>query len=410
MEARSRRLGPEGIRAQNVGMFPHPNTITKLGLGYRRYGDIPFGIRLADRMMHLYVIGQTGTGKSTLLLNSALQDARAGIGLCLVDPHGDLAAELSARLEVPHIAWNVADPESPFGYNPVTHVSAAFRPLITSGLIDALKRQWSDAWGARMEHLLRYALLALLEQPSADIRDILRLYVEKDFRQAVVKRVSDPQVLAFWTQEFPKMNYQTAVDGVAPIANKLGAFLANPVVRKAICAPEEPLRFRRIMDRGEILIINLAKGRLGSDSANVLGGLIVSSLMNAAFSRHDLPEQQRRPFLLYVDEFHSFTTGALAAMMSETRKYGLGLVLAHQHIVQTEREVFEAVLGNAGSLLVFRTGALDAPTFAQQLGNVAVQDLVNQPNYQAFVQLMVDGQRTPAFTATTLPPPGRSEG
>ncbi|MDH3264580.1 MAG: hypothetical protein OEM24_11340 [Paracoccaceae bacterium] len=385
-------------------MIPRPYPVTTLGLAYRRYGDRPFGIRLPDRLMHLYLIGQTGTGKSTLLLNIALQDARAGIGFCLVDPHGDLAEDLSARLGVAHRYWDVADPESPYGYNPLTRVSAGFRPLIASGLIDALKKQWQDAWGARMEHLLRYAILALLEQPGADIRDIVRLYVEKDFRHRVVARVTDPQVRAFWMREFPKMNYQTAVDGVAPIANKLGAFLANPVVRKAICEPVEPLRFRRIMDRGEILIVNLAKGRLGTDSASLLGGLIVASLMNAAFSRHDLPERDRRPFMVHVDEFHSFTTAALATMMSETRKYGLGLTLAHQHIVQTDREVFEAVLGNAGSLVVFRTGALDAPTFCQQLGTAEIADLVNLPNFHAFVQLMVDGQRTPAFSATTFPP------
>lgn len=379
--------------------------ITPLGLGYRHYGDIPFGIRLADRLMHLYVIGQTGTGKSTLLGNLALHDARAGIGFCLIDPHGDLAADISDRLTVPHLYWNVADPKSPFGYNPLTRVSASYRPLIASGLIESLKKQWVDAWGARMEHLLRYAILALLEQPSADIRDIVRLYVEKDFRRQVISRVTDAQVLAFWTQEFPNMNYQTAADGVAPIANKLGAFLANPVVRTAICEPEVPLRFRRIMDEGDILIVNLAKGRLGIDTANVLGGLLVSSLMNAGFSRHDLPQGERRPFMVHVDEFHSFTTAAFAGMLSETRKYGLGLTLAHQHIVQTEREVFEAVLGNVGSQMVFRLGAMDAPIFAQQLGMVDITDLVSQPNYRAFVQLMVEGQKNRAFSATTRPLP-----
>lgn len=392
----------------NAMMRLSSDHITPLGLGCRHYGDIPFGIRLADRLMHLYVIGQTGTGKSTLLGNLALHDARAGIGFCLIDPHGDLAAELSARLTVPHHYWNVADPRSPYGYNPLTRVSASYRPLIASGLIESLKKQWADAWGARMEHLLRYAILALLEQPSADIRDIVRLYVEKDFRRQVISRVTDAQVLAFWTQEFPNMNYQTAVDGVAPIANKLGAFLANPVVRTAICEPEEPLRFRRIIDEGQILIVNLAKGRLGIDTANVLGGLLVSSLMNAGFSRHDLPQAERRPFMVHVDEFHCFTTAAFTGMLSETRKYGLGLTLAHQHIVQTEREVFEAVLGNVGSLMVFRLGAMDAPTFAQQLGTVDVTDLVSQPNHRAFVQLMVEGQKTQAFSAMTQPLPARS--
>ena len=370
---------------------------------HHRYKDFPFGIRLADRLMHLYIIGQTGTGKSTLLHNLARQDEKNGIGFCLVDPHGDLAANLSASLQVKHRYWNVADPDSPFGYNPLTRVSASYRPLITSGLIDTLKKQWADAWGARMEHLLRYAVLALLEQPRADIRDVVRLFVDKGFRRSVIGRVSDPQVYEFWTKEFPNMNYKNAADGVAPIANKLGAFLANPVLRKAMCEPDEPLRFRQIMDRGEILIVNLAKGRLGSDSANVLGGMIVSSIMNAAFTRHDQPEHERRPFMLYVDEFHSFTTSVFAGMLSEARKYGLGLTLAHQHIVQTDREVFEAVLGNVGSLMVFRVGANDAPTFQRQLGTVEVRDLVNQPNHRAFVQLMVDGHKTRAFSANTWP-------
>lgn len=382
-------------------MYRRDDPITHIGTAYHRYDDRPFGIRLRDRLSHLYIAGQTGTGKSTLLGNLAHQDAAHGIGFCLIDPHGDLAAQLHNTLNVPHHYWNVAEAESPYGYNPLTRVSAPYRALIASGLIDTLKKQWSDAWGARMEHLLRYAILALLEQPRTNIRDIVRLYVEKDFRREVVSRITDEQVRAFWTLEYPNMNYQNAVDGVAPIANKLGAFLAHPVVRKAVCDPEEPLRFRQIMDRGEILVVNLAKGRLGADIANVLGGLIVTNLMHATFTRHDVPEADRRPFLLYVDEFHNLTTTAIAGMLSETRKYGLGLTLAHQHIVQTDPAVFDAVLGNVGSLMVFRVGASDAPVFARQLQDVAERDLINQPNYRAFVQLMVDGQKTKAFSATT---------
>ena len=389
------------LLSDNAAVRPISEHIVKLGDAYSRYGDFPFGIRLADRLMHLYIVGQTGTGKSTLLQHLARQDAQRGTGFCLIDPHGDLAAGLGASIKTPHTNWNVADPASPYGYNPLTRVSAQYRPIIASGLIDTLKKQWSDAWGVRMEHLLRYAILALLEQPRADIRDIVRLYVDKGFQRSVVDRITDEQVRHFWTQEFPNMNYQNAVDGVAPIANKLGAFLANPVVRKTICEPDKPLRFRQIMDKGEALIINLAKGQLGADTTNVLGGLIASSVMHAAFSRHDQPEHERRPFMLYVDEFHSFTTSAFAGMLSETRKYGLGLTLAHQHIVQTDREVFEAVLGNVGSLMIFRVGAEDAPTFSRQFGGVSVQDLINQPNYRAFVQLMVKGQKTKPFSATT---------
>ncbi len=378
--------------------------ISQLGLAYSRYGDFPFGILDADRLMHIYVVGQTGTGKSTLLGNLTRQDAKRNIGFCLIDPHGDLATSLSQSLKVQHKYWDIADPANPLGYNPLTHVSPAYRPLIASGFIDTLKKQWSDAWGARMEHLLRYGLLALLETPKANIQDIMRLYTDKEFRRQVVHQVQDEQVRRFWTMEYPNMNYQNSIDGVASIANKLGSWLSHPTVRKAICDPVEPLRFRRIMDQNEILIVNLAKGRLGADLSNVIGGLLVSSIMNAAFSRHNIPESERRPFFLYIDEFHSFTTEAFASMMSESRKYGLGLILAHQHIVQTDSAVFESILGNVGSLMVFRVGANDAPLFSRQLGTISVPDLVNLPNYQAFTQLMVRGVKTKPFTVTTYPP------
>ena len=363
-----------------------------------------FGIAQRDRLLHMYIVGQTGTGKSTLIANMAAEDASAGIGFCLIDPHGDLALGLSANLTQSHIYWDVADPSSPYGYNPITTASAIHRPLIASGLIDALKKQWADAWGARMEHLLRYALLALLEQPKTDLRDVMRLFTDKDFQRQVTARISDPQVKQFWQQEYPAMNYKTAIDGVAPIANKLGAFLAHPIVRKAVCNPAEPLRFRKIMDEGQGIIINLAKGQLGADTANVLGGLLVSSITNAAFTRHSLPEEDRRPFFMYVDEFPSFSTTALAGTLSEARKYGLGLILAHQHTSQAETEVFQSIIGNIGTVMVFRIGAFDAPIFVKQLDGITIHDLVHQPNYSAYVQLMVNGQKSKTFSATTHPP------
>ncbi len=384
--------------------------ITPLGIARHQYGDRPFGIRLADRMQHLYVIGQTGTGKSTFMLNLALHDARAGHGMCLIDPHGDLALALHQQLDVPHHYLDIADPDCHLGYNPLAHVHRSFRPLLASGLIETLKKQWADSWGARMEHLLRYAILALLDQPQADIRDIVRLYTDKEFRRAVIARIGDEQVRSFWTQEFPSMNYLNAVDGVAPIANKLGAFLANPVVRRAVCEPEEPLRFRRIMDEGGIVIVNLAKGRLGTDMANVLGGLIITTIMLAAFSRHGSEEKARQPFMLHIDEFPSFTTEAFANLLPEARKYGLSLTLAHQHISQVERPVFDAVLGNAGTMIVFRLGAQDALEFVRQLGDVSEIDLTRLPNRQAYVQLMIDGQKSQPFSMRTWPPPNTGSG
>lgn len=372
-----------------------------LGNAYSRHGERPFGVRLEDRLLHLYIVGQTGTGKSTLLANLAAQDAKQGLGFCLIDPHGDLAVKLHHSLERKHHYWDVSDPDSPYGYNPLTRTSAPYRSLVASGFIDTLKKQWSDAWGARMEHLLRYAILALLETPRADIEDIMRLYTDKVFRAQVVRCISDERVREFWTKEYPAMNRQGATDGVSSIANKLGALLAHPVVRQALTKPKEPLRLRRLMDDGEILIVNLAKGQLGVDVSNVLGGLLFSSLMHSAFSRHNLPEAERFPYFLYIDEFHNFTTAALASMLSETRKYSLGLVLAHQYIAQMKREVFESAVGNVGSLVVFRVGAMDAPMFARQLGDVHERDLQNQPNYQATVQLMVHGQKTVPFSAQT---------
>lgn len=380
-------------------------TIGTLGLAYRRQGSVPFGIKLADRLMHLHVVGQTGTGKSTLLANLALQDAAAGYGFCLIDPHGDLAEVLAARLGERAIVWTPADPTNPYGYNPLTRVPEEYRPLVTSGLIDAFKKQWADAWGVRMEHLLRHALLTLLDQPRADLRDIIPLFIDKEVRAAMLAHVHDPQVRRFWADEFPEMRSKAAIDGVAPIANKLGAFLSHPNVRQSLCEPAKPLRFRRIMDEGQILIVNLAKGRLGADIANVLGGLIVSSVMNAAFSRQNLPPTRRRPFMLHVDEFPSFTTAAIAGMLPETRKYALGLTLIHQHIAQVDPMVFEAILGNVGSLMVFRVGVNDAPAFARQLERVTPSDLINLPNHRAFMRMMLDGRRTPAFTVETLPLP-----
>ena len=352
--------------------------------------------------MHTYILGQTGTGKSTLLLNLAVQDAAHGTGFCLIDPHGDLATRLADTLGNRAISWNVADPDSPYGYNPLTRVSPPLRPLIASGLIETLKQQWADAWGVRMEHLLRHAVLALLETPRTDLRDVLYMFLDRSFRMAVLAQVTDPQVRQFWTQEYPKMNYKNAADGLAPIANKLGAVLSHPVIRRAVCEPEQPLRFRRIMDEGSFLVVNLSKGRLGADIANVLGGFIVSGITHAAFTRHDIPEADRRPFFLYVDEFHAFTTETVADLLSETRKYRLGTVLAQQHIQQSSPVVFASVLGNAATLICFRIGAADAPILSALLGDVDERDLINLPNYRAFVRMMIDGQPSKAFTMETL--------
>lgn len=336
------------------------------------------------------------------------QDAEQGRGFCLIDPHGDLAEQAQQHLGDDGIYWNPSDPACPYGYNPLTYVAAQYRPLVASGIIEALKQQWSDAWGVRMEHLLRFSLLALLERPGSTLADIVPLFTKKSFRTEVLKHVTDTEVLKFWQDEFPNMNYKNAFDGVAPIANKLGAFLSHPQIRKALSEPEKPLRFRQLMDQGTPLAVNLSKGKLGSDISNVLGGLIVSMMTNAAYSRSDTPETFRRPYILYADEFHSFTTEAFAGMLSELRKYSLGLVLAHQHTSQLQGKVFDSIMGNVGTIVVFRVGAKDAPLLAQQLGRLPNKpafldpaDLTELPNYRNFITLMINGKQSTVFSSTT---------
>jgi len=383
------------------------NKTTQLGETLGRRGGRLFGIRQADRLFHLFALGQTGTGKSTLLGALIRQDIEAARGFCLIDPHGDLADDIAKAMGERGVYWNVSDPSSPYGYNPLSKVSAAWRPLVASGLVDTLKKQWPEAWGARMEHLLRFSVLALLGRDDATLADILPLFLDKEFRKEVVAGIADEQVRHFWTVEYGKLRYQFTLDGVSPIANKLGAFLAHPVVRKAVCEPEKLLRFRKIMDEGQMLVVNLAKGRLGADISNVLGGVIVSNIAGAAYSRQDQPEKDRRPFFLYVDEFHSFTTSAFADMLSELRKYGVGLVLTTQHFARIEPATREAILGNVGTLISFRVGATDAALLARQFGDdhPTARDLVNLANHEVFIKLAVDGVQTKPFSARTLPPP-----
>lgn len=361
-------------------------------------------MNLPDRLLHLYLVGQTGAGKSTLMANLARQDAKNGVGFCLIDPHGDLAADLAASLGDKAIYWDVADENCPIGYNPLTHVSSTYRPLVASSLIETLKKQWADAWGARMEHLLRYAVLALLDQPDSDLRDILPLFFDTSKRERLLEHIVDEQVRQFWAVEFQALRYKGATDGVAPIANKLGAFLSHPLVRRAVCEPAQPLRLRKIMDEGQMLIVNLSTGRLGADTANVLGGLILSGIAHAGYSRANITQAERRPFILYADEFHAFTSAAIADMLPQLRKYGVGLTLAHQYLEQLDKPLLSAILGNVGSLLVFRVGAPDAPLLANQLGQVEPRDLIGLGNHECFAKVMTDGRQSKAFTAFTHAP------
>lgn len=366
------------------------------------------GIAQADRLSHMYIVGKTGVGKSTLLEILLRQDIVAGRGFALIDPHGDLAERVWAwtpdalRDRITYL--NAPDPTQPFGYNPLRRVRPDRIPLAAAGILETFRKQWPHAWGVRMEHVLRNALYALLERDDASLPDILRLFSDKKFRKAVARKIENAVVKEFWTTEFENYPARLRAEAVAPIQNKLGALLADPTLFRILVAPAAEVRLRALMDEGRGLIVNLSKGELGEDACLILGGLIVTTLGLAAFSRGNIEPDRRRPFFIYVDEFQNITTMSLANMMSELRKYGAGLVLAHQHLTQLEDGLRHAIIGNTGSLVVFRVGTDDAVVFARELQpNFGILDLLSLPNENAYLKLMVRGTPTKVFSATVLP-------
>ncbi len=367
-----------------------------------------FGIKNEDRFSHAYIIGKTGTGKSTLLETMALQDLHHGNGFVLIDPHGDLAERVAANVSAAQrsdvIYLNAADPAQPYGYNPLRHVRAEYTALAASGLMEVFKKMWPDAWGVRMEHILRNVLMALLEQPQATMHDILRVFSDGTFRKQVARSLKNEPVRRFLEKEFEKFSFGYRADGVAPIQNKVGAFLADPMLNRILTARQTDLHIRTIMDEGRVLLVNLAKGRIGEDSSSLLGGLLVTTIGLAAYTRADIPASQRRDFFVYVDEFQSFTTLALANMLSELRKYRIGFTIAHQYLHQLEPDIRHAVLGNAGTIISFRVGAEDAPYLAREFQDRFEQiDLLRLENRHVYLKLMIDGMPSKPFSAMTLP-------
>lgn len=363
------------------------------------------GIAQTDRLSHMYIVGKTGVGKSTLLEILLRQDIVAGRGFALIDPHGDLAERMwewtppALRDRITYL--NAPDPTQPFGYNPLRCVRPDRIPLAAAGILETFRKQWPQAWGVRMEHVLRNALYALLERDDASLPDILRLFSDKKFRKAVARKIQNPVVKEFWTTEFENYPARLRAEAVAPIQNKLGALLADPTLFRIFVAPASEIRLRALMDDGRGLIVNLSKGELGEDACMILGGLIVTTLGLAAFSRANIGPGRRRPFFIYADEFQSFTTLSLVNMMSELRKYGAGLVLAHQHLAQLDPTLRSAVFGNAGSLVAFRVGAEDAVYLASELQpKFGTLDLLNLSNRRVYVKLPIDGLPSQPFSVS----------
>jgi hypothetical protein len=368
--------------------------------------DKPFGLWPADRRAHMYVIGKTGTGKSSLLEAMIRQDVVAGNGLALFDPHGDLAERLNdwvpeeRRQDV--IYLNVPDPEQPFGFNPLENVPPLRRSLAANGIVETLKKLFDDAWGIRLEYILRNALLLLLEQPQATLADVVRLFHDKDFRKGAAERVENEQVKRFWLTEFEKYGRHRS-EAVTPIENKLGSLLVDPFVSRILTIPKSTFDPREAMDSGKVLLVNIAKGRIGEAPAMLFGGLLVTMLGLSGLARADAPQAERRDFLMYLDEFQTFTTLALVNMLAELRKYGVGLVLANQFLDQIDAEVRNAILGNVGTLVVFRVGAMDAQKLVKELWpELDFYELTLLPNRMFWIRPLVNGESKEAFTGQTI--------
>ncbi len=389
------------------------HNVTPIGETDHRNSRVRFGIKIDDRRRHVYIVGKTGVGKSTLLENMIIADIKAGHGVGVIDPHGELVETLldfipESRLE-DVVYLDPSDTEHPIGFNPLERVSEEQRPLVASGMMGVFKKIWPDVWSARMEYILSNTILALLEYPGATLLGILRMFSDKNYRKEIVSNLKDPVVKHFWMDEFASYTQRLQIEAVAAIQNKVGQFVTNPLVRNIVGQHRSSIDMKEIMDNGKILIVNLSKGKIGEENTALLGAMIVTKIQLAAMSRGGGPKSRPRDFFLYVDEFQNFATDSFAGILSEARKYGLSLTLAHQYINQLVTEgntrVRDAIFGNVGTFLCFRVGAADAEFLEKEfLPEYNENDLVNLSKFHIYIKLMIDGVASKPFSAATLPP------
>ncbi len=391
------------------------NSICLLAETYYRDKNFKFGIKTDDRRRHMYIIGKTGMGKTTLLENMVYSDILHGNGVCYIDPHGDAAERIldfipSYRIN-DVIYFNPADIDYPISFNVLESVDPIYKHLVASGMVGVFKKIWADSWGPRLEYILRNCLLALLDYKESTLLGVTRMLVDKEYRKKILAHVKDPVVKSFWLDEFTKFNDRVLAEVISPIQNKVGQFLSTALIRNIVGQVKTSINFREIMDNKKILILNLSKGRIGEDASALLGAMMITKIQLAAMSRVDIPEEEREDFYLYVDEFQNFATESFADILSEARKYRLNLIIAHQYIRQLENSVIDAIFGNVGTIINFRVGASDAEILVKEYSPFFTEeDLVNLPKYYIYLKLMIDGVTSNPFSAKTLPPLSKFEG
>ncbi len=383
--------------------------VNYFGMTNFRNKNAKFGIKLDDRRRHMYVVGKTGMGKTTLLENMVLNDIYAGHGVGVVDPHGDFAEKIIDYIPAHRINdvvyFNPSDIDFPIGFNILESIDPRYRHLVASGLMGVFKKIWPDVWSARMEYILNNTLLALLEFPNTTLLGINRLLADAAYRKRVIKNLKDPVIKSFWETEFAGYNDRYKQEAVAPVQNKIGQFLSASVIRNIVAQVKSRINIREIMDTKKIFIMNLSKGRIGEDNSRLLGGMLITKIQLAAMERVDTPEKDRKDFFLYVDEFQNFATESFSNILSEARKYRLDLTMAHQYMEQLDETVLAAVIGNVGTLVTFRVGSTDAEILAKEFAPTFVEtDLVNLTKFQIYLKLMIDGVASQPFSANTLSP------
>ncbi len=372
-----------------------------------------FGIRRRDRRQHMYVIGKTGTGKTTMLHNMVVQDIVNGEGVCVVDPHGEFVEGLLAKIPKERIGdvvyFNPADRDYHVGFNVLELPDPRYKHLVASGLMAIFTKIWANVWSARMEYILNNAILALLDMPGSTLLGINRILVDKDYRQKVLANVKDPVVKAFWINEYEQWRDQFRNEAIAPIQNKVGQFLSTSLIRNVVGQQKSTIDIFDIMNSRKIFLVNVSKGRIGEDNSSLLGAMLITKIQLSAMERIRIPEEERQDFYLYVDEFQNFATDSFAGILSESRKYRLNLILAHQYIGQlvtdVSTKVRDAVFGNVGTMVMFRVGAADAEFLENEFSpEFTIEDMVNLPNFCIYLKLMCNGVTSRPFSARTLPP------
>lgn len=366
-----------------------------------------FGIKRDDRRRHMYIIGKSGMGKTKLLENLINDDIIKGEGVAVMDPHGDLIMDTLKKIPSERIkdviVFDPSDREFPIAYNPMEVVDESLKIQIASGIVGTFKKIFGFSWGPRLEYVLNYTVLALLDTDGSTLLGVVQMLTDKNFRKKIVDNIQDPVVKKFWTTEFASYSEKFATEAIAPILNKVGQFTANSLIRNIIGQPYSTFNIRKLMDEGKIFLVNLSTGRVGETNASLLGSLMITSIQLAAMSRADIPEEERKDFFLYVDEFQNFATESFENILSEARKYRLSLIMANQYIAQMDEKVREAVFGNVGTLVTFRVGAGDASVLEKEYNPpFESQDLINLPRQHVYIRMTIEGMSEPAFSAKTL--------